>query len=267
MCKTLRHAMLAYALMGVSSAPSARDIPVVAGTLLQCTLNEPELSSRTAVAGDPLVCYAKPLQELGCDAFPRGTLLAGHFAEYKNPGRLAGKGWIKLEFDRLILPNGEAPITARVVAVHGFKVDTQARIRGRGHARRDALGWAIPVLWPIKAATLLERGPFPALKGPERLVTLRLLDDVRIPCQRLSTSWLESSWHPFDQLESDLIPFFSSTLNHSSAGDASTGSVSSGDGQTAGKDLVVNLGTHKLHLSSWPPKPGPRTLSSIWSLH
>lgn len=32
---------------------------------------------------------------------------------YRDPGRFLGKGWIKLEFDRLILPNADVPISGK----------------------------------------------------------------------------------------------------------------------------------------------------------
>jgi len=51
---------------------------------------------------------------------------------------------------------------------------------GRGHPKRDAVGWAIPVLWPVKILTLPARGPRPTLKGEVR-ITLRLLEDVEVP--------------------------------------------------------------------------------------
>jgi len=59
-------------------------------------------------------------------------------------------------------------------------VDREGKIQGRGHAKRDAVGWAIPVLWPVKILTLPARGPRPTLKGEVR-ITLRLLEDVEIP--------------------------------------------------------------------------------------
>jgi hypothetical protein len=66
--------------------------------------------------GDPIVCYARPAQMFGCSLFPPGSQWAGRFEEYKNPGHFVGKGWIRLDFDRLILPNGVAPIKVRVIS-------------------------------------------------------------------------------------------------------------------------------------------------------
>jgi hypothetical protein len=164
---------------------------------VQCTLDEPNFSSRTAKIGDPLICYARPLSAFGCTALPEGTELAGRFIDYKDPGRLFGKGWIELEFDRLILPDGEAPAGIRVISVHGYKVDTDGRILGRGHPWRDAVGWALPVLWPVKLATLPMRGPRPTLKG-ERVISLRVLEDVRIPCRGFGIDLFRSSFHYFE---------------------------------------------------------------------
>jgi hypothetical protein len=45
------------------------------------------------------------------------------------------------------------------------------------------VGWAIPVLWPVKILTLPVRGPRPTLKGEVR-ITLRLLEDVEVPDNR-----------------------------------------------------------------------------------
>src|SRR5215510_2770742 len=130
MKKILRCGLVAFALVAPSPSVYARDIPLVAGTLVQCTISEPNFSSRTAKVGDPLICYSRPLSEFGCSAFPEGTVLAGRFIDYKDPGHLLGKGWIELQFDRLILPDGEAPVAMRVISVHGYKVDTDGRILG-----------------------------------------------------------------------------------------------------------------------------------------
>jgi len=196
MNKGIRYALLAFGLMAMQSNLFGRDIPLIAGNLIQCTINEPDFSSRSAKVGEPLICYARPLREFGCSGFPRGTQLAGRLVDYRDPGRFFGKGWLRLEFDRLILPSAETTITAKVISVDGFKVDREGRIRGRGHPKRDALGWAIPILWPIKLIRLPGRGPWPTLKD-ERLVTLRLLDDLHLPCEERRTALSESRWRPF----------------------------------------------------------------------
>jgi len=153
---------------------------VPAGTLLRCTLNEPNFSSATAEAGDPFICHADGMQLFGRDLFPRGTYLAGHFDSSKDPGHFVGKGWLKLEFDRISLPSTDVPVPGKIVAVRGYRVDRQGNIRGHGHASRDMVEWMLPPLWPWKVMTLPARGPRPELKG-EVQITMRLMEDVTVP--------------------------------------------------------------------------------------
>jgi hypothetical protein len=157
-----------------------QDLLVPAGTLLQCTLNEPRFSSATASVGDPVLCHLKGFQEFGRTVFPRGSMLAGHLEADKEPGHFVGKGYLKLTFDRVIVPTGDLPLPAKVIAAKGFKVDKQGDIKGNGHATRDVVEWMIPPLWPWKVLTLPARGPRPTLTG-EELVQLRLMDDIVVP--------------------------------------------------------------------------------------
>src|SRR5713226_8170 len=160
---------------------------VPAGTLLQCTLDEPRFSSETAQVGDPLVCHVSSLGMFGRPVLPRGAYLSGRFADFRDPGHFFGKGWLKLEFESLTLPGGTFPVSAKVVSVPHYRVDAEGNIRGRGHPRRDTIEWAIPILWPEKIITLPMRGPRPTLKGETRIL-LRLLEDVSIPSAAAVTS-------------------------------------------------------------------------------
>ena len=159
---------------------NAQEVIVPAGTILQCTLTEPNLSSKTTELGEPILCSAGPLREFGVAVFPGGAYLGGRFADYRDPGHFWGKGWMQLEFDRVLLHNAEVPLSAKVVSAPRLKVDAEGRIHGRGHARRDTVEWMVPPLWPVKILTLPMRGPRPALKGESRL-TLKLMQDVSIP--------------------------------------------------------------------------------------
>ena len=171
---------LALAVLAGPLSLASQELTLHAGVLWTCTLEEPNFSSATALVGEPVVCYLQQFREFGRAAFPRGSYLTGHFADYKDPGRLAGKGWITLQFDRLILPDTEIPILTRVIAVRGLKVNAGGYIQGRGHATRDAVAWSIPILWPVEILRLPGRGPHPTLRG-EVPLTLRLLDDVTLP--------------------------------------------------------------------------------------
>jgi len=143
-------------------------------------VDEPNFSSASAQAGDPVICHARNLEEFGRAVFPRGAYLAGHLAESKEPGHFWGKGSLKLEFDRISLSDTTLPVPGKIVAVRGYRVDREGKIIGHGHPRRDAVEWMIPPLWPWKVVSLPARGPRPTLKG-ETQITLRLMDDVEVP--------------------------------------------------------------------------------------
>ena len=161
-------------------AQPTRDEVIPAGTLLQCTLSEPNFSSKTAAVGDPVLCHLGSLAAFGHPLFPRGAELGGHLQDYRNPGHFVGKGWLDMEFDRLVLPGGVIlPLAAKVISAPHMRVDAEGKIHGGGHPKRDAVEWMIPPLWPIKVLTLPARGPYPALKGETR-ISLRLMEDVQV---------------------------------------------------------------------------------------
>jgi hypothetical protein len=178
--KSSSYAILAVSLLAFTVCASAREAVLPAGTLLKCTMNEPNFSSATVAVGDPVLCHLHSVTEFGQQTFPRGAYLVGHLESAKDPGHFWGKGNIKLVFDRIGLPNGDMPLDAKVIATRGYKVNKEGDIRGKGHATRDIVEWMIPPLWPWKIITLPARGPRPTLKG-ESMLELRLMDDVQIP--------------------------------------------------------------------------------------
>jgi hypothetical protein len=170
----------AVTLLVLATGVHAQDLLVPAGTLLQCTMEEPNFSSATASLGDPVLCHLKSFQEFGHTVFPRGSMLAGHLEDEKDPGHFVGKGYLKITFDRVIVPTGDIPLPAKVIQAKGYKVDKQGDIKGKGHAKRDVVEWMVPPLWPWKVVMLPARGPRPTLKGEEPM-QLRLMDDIVVP--------------------------------------------------------------------------------------
>lgn len=197
----LVHVALAVSLLGLvvllSLGASARDVVLPAGTLLQCTLNEPNFSSATVDVGDPVLCHLRGITEFGQQAFPRGSYLVGHLEAAKDPGHFWGKGYLKLQFDRIGVPSGDLPLEAKVIATRGYKVDKQGKIDGKGHPVRDVVEWMIPPLWPWKVIMLPARGPRPKLKG-ETVLSMRLMDDVEIP--QVAQTY-GPSWHFFNRFQ------------------------------------------------------------------
>src|SRR5271155_168862 len=180
-------------LFSLSTSASARETVLPAGTLLKCTMNEPNFSSATVAIGDPVLCHLHSVTEFGQQSFPRGAYLVGHLESAQDPGHFWGKGNMRLVFDRIGLPNGDMPLDAKVIATRGYKVDKDGDIRGKGHATRDIVEWMIPPLWPWKIIMLPARGPRPTLKG-ENMLELGLMDDVLIP--RVSAT-NGPDWHFF----------------------------------------------------------------------
>src|SRR5215469_4047819 len=167
-------------LVSAGGVCAQKDLLVPAGTLLQCTMNEPDFSSATATVGDPVLCHLRTQQEFGKVLFPRGSMLGGHLEAEKEPGHFIGKGYLKITFDRVILPYGDLPVPAKMIQAKGFKVDKKGDIDGKGHAKRDVAEWMVPPLWPWKVISLPMRGPRPTLRGEEPL-ELRLMDDISFP--------------------------------------------------------------------------------------
>jgi hypothetical protein len=186
-------AFFVFSLMFLFFQTSAKadDYVVPAGTLLRCTLDEPNFSSATAEIGDPVVCHLSGLRQFGHNVLPRGSYLGGHLEAAKEPGHFWGKGYLKIEFDRIGFPTSDVPVPAKVIAAKGYKVDKHGDIKGKGHPRRDAVEWMLPPLWPWKILTLPARGPRPTLKGEEQM-EVRLMDDIEIPR-------LGATYHSYDR--------------------------------------------------------------------
>ena len=177
----------------VSPTSRAQDTVVPAGTLLRCTMSEPDFSSATAQVGDPMLCHLAAVQVFGHNIFPRGAYMGGHLEAEKEPGHFIGKGYLKIVFDRIALPNSEFPLDAKIVAAHGYPVNREGDIKGKGHAKRDVIEWLFPPLWPWKVIMLPARGPRPTLKG-EEVLTLRLMEDVTVP--KYSATYNSRDWRP-----------------------------------------------------------------------
>lgn len=172
--------IVAVLFFGVQASTRAQDILVPAGTLLRCTMDEPNFSSKTADIGDPVICHLAALRQFGKAVFPRGSYLGGHLEADKEPGHFVGKGYLKIDFDRIGFPDSDIPVPSKIIAAKGYKVDKKGDIVGKGHATRDTVEWLIPPLWPWKVLTLPARGPRPTLKGEEQ-ITVRLMDDIDVP--------------------------------------------------------------------------------------
>ncbi len=178
MRKCIQFAIVATAIAAPAVAWAGEQI-IPAGSLVQCMVAEPKLSSKTTEVGDPVLCRVTHVESYG-HSLPYGTVLVGRFEDYKDPGHLLGKGWMELKFERMVTHDQVIPLEAKVVGVPGYNVDRAGRILGKGHPVRDVVEWSIPLLWPIDLLNLPRRGPRPTLKGETRL-TLKVMDDTEVP--------------------------------------------------------------------------------------
>ena len=180
-------------LITCTTIASAHEMVLPAGTILRCTLDEPNFSTATVAIGDPVLCRLHSITQFGRQAIPRGSYLVGHLEAAEDPGHFWGKGYMKIQFDRIGLPDGDMPLDAKVIGTRGYKVDKNGAIDGKGHPKRDIVEWMIPPLWPWKIIMLPARGPRPTLKGESQL-TLRLMDDVQLT---QSAQTFGPDWHFF----------------------------------------------------------------------
>jgi hypothetical protein len=195
MGKSIASALFVFVCLAPAVKAQVSTVP--AGTLLKCVMDDPNFSPKTAEVGDPVICHLNQVTEFGRPAFPRGSYLGGRLEEDKEPGHFVGKGYLKIVFDHLGMPNADEQLEAKIIAAQGQKTDKQGDILGRGHAKRDAAEWMIPVLWPWKIIMLPARGPEPKLKA-EEVITLRLMDDLEIP-QFTADSTRSSQWRHFGE--------------------------------------------------------------------
>lgn len=81
-------------------------IVVPTGTRLPLILHN-AVSTRSAHRGDPVYLETIfPILADGRIAIPAGSYVSGEITEAKRPGRIHGKGEIRIKLDELILPNG-----------------------------------------------------------------------------------------------------------------------------------------------------------------
>lgn len=65
MFKTFLFAILLVCLVSLVAAQTPGEEILPAGTIVHCTLDEPNFSSHTAEVGDPVLCHTRTLAPLG----------------------------------------------------------------------------------------------------------------------------------------------------------------------------------------------------------
>ena len=83
--------------------PSGGEHLIPAGSLIQCTVAEPRISSKTTAIGDPVLCQVGHSERYGRSVLPQNSYLVGRFDDFKDPGHFVGKGYMELKFDRMVI--------------------------------------------------------------------------------------------------------------------------------------------------------------------
>jgi hypothetical protein len=178
----LKFTAVIFCLLSVSAIAKAADRFIPAGMPIGCWMQEKDLSLKTAQVGDPVLCYLSPAMDFGRPLFPRGSYLTGRIEGGKAPGRLHGKGTLIIDFDRLVASDSvRIPITVKVIAALKYRVSPDGKIIGKGHSKRDLAAWMFPPMWPLDLINLPRRGPWPAIKGKEERLLLRVMRDAIVP--------------------------------------------------------------------------------------
>jgi hypothetical protein len=122
---------------------SENKVTIAAGTTVETTLTT-LLTSKTSEEGDPFSAeIVEPVFSGGEQVIPAGSTLEGHVAFVKPPGRVKGKGEMRLVADRILTQDGiEFPLSAGLENAHGApgtKVTGQeGTLQGPGKSAKDA---------------------------------------------------------------------------------------------------------------------------------
>jgi hypothetical protein len=133
------------ALPAASAAtkPLAADSQIIvpAGTRLPLVLRN-AINTRTAKAGDSV--YFETIYPIAVNnriAIPMGTFVRGQILEAKRPGRLRGRGELRMALEQMTYPNGYTvelrAIPSSVDPNTGSGVNTQKTIEGPSSSLRD----------------------------------------------------------------------------------------------------------------------------------
>jgi hypothetical protein len=118
-------------------------VTIAAGTTVETTLTT-LLTSKTSDEGDPFSAeIVEPIFSGGEQIIPAGSTLEGHVAFVKEPGRVKGKGQMRLVADRIVTQDGvEFPLSAGLESgkgTDGAKVTgEEGTIQGPGKSVKDA---------------------------------------------------------------------------------------------------------------------------------
>jgi len=127
----------------VVGALQAEPLTVAAGTKLNCRLTQ-TLSTKSNFQNDPFQARVSEPLFIGSDmVIPVGSTIEGRIAWLVRPGRIRGVGEMRLDIDRVTLPDGRSLTMSAVLTnaygAPGAKVrDEEGYVKGPSSRLRDA---------------------------------------------------------------------------------------------------------------------------------
>ena len=123
------------------TAGNGQTITVPAGTRLGVTM-ENGISTKSAKPGDSVYFRTSfPVTMNNKVVIPVGSYLRGEVTDSKRPGRVKGKGELRIRLNTLILPNGytvDLNAEPHSTDAGGTKTDSEGKITGPGGKGKDA---------------------------------------------------------------------------------------------------------------------------------
>ena len=119
------------------------NVTIAAGTTIETTLTT-LLTSKTSEEGDPFSAQiVEPVFSGGEQVIPAGSTLEGHVAFVKPPGRVKGKGEMRLVADRILTQDGmEFNLSAGLENARGAEgtkgIGQEGTLQGPGKSAKDA---------------------------------------------------------------------------------------------------------------------------------
>ena len=105
-------------------------VVVPAGTILHCTLDEPNFSSATAEVGDPVLCNLSSLQQFGRTVFPQVATCRVTSKQLRSPAILSAR-----DICRFNLTGSASPVQIyRSPAKSSWRTDIESTVKATSWA-------------------------------------------------------------------------------------------------------------------------------------
>lgn len=142
--KAYRWLLLAGMALVAVAQVAAEPVTLPAGTILHLR-NDTPVSSEYSAPGDPIrATVVQPFLYASRELIPMGSVLTGTLQHVKKPGRIRGRGELRLVFESIKLPNGEKYSVQAVVRAldnpdMGVEVTDEGTLHSSSSRKKDAM--------------------------------------------------------------------------------------------------------------------------------